>query len=293
MTSKQPIDPVLAKSLLDTQFPEWSDLPFVPVASAGTDHDLFRVGDDKLVRLPRADWTAKQVEKEQRWLPFLAPHLPLHVPVPLAKGQPTDAFARPWSVYTWLEGENAILAPLRDLEQAALQLASFLKVLQGVDASQGPPAGAHNFSRGVPLCERDELVHNAIHELGDRVDSQAVTRLWKQAVHAPVWEGPSVWIHGDIHAGNLLTLKGSLHAVIDFGGLSVGDPACDLIVAWNLLSSNSRRVFREAINVDNATWLRGKGWALSIALIALPYYYDTNPTIVANSRRVLTELLAE
>lgn len=293
MSEKKKIEPNLARALLQEQFPEWSDLSFVLVPSAGTDHDLFRLGEDKLVRLPRADWTAKQVDKEQQWLPHIVPHLPLQAPIPIAKGKPTQDFPRSWSVYSWLEGENAILSPIFDLNQAAIALADLLLAMQQIDASSGPVAGAHNFGRGVPLRERDSMVRESIAELGERVDAAAVIKVWEASLEAPTWDKPPVWVHGDIHAGNLLTQDGKLSAVIDFGGLGVGDPAVDLIVAWNLLTQESREVFRSRLDVDDATWMRGQGWALSIALIALPYYYDSNPTIVANSRRVLDEILAE
>ena len=286
-------DVTLVRRLLAAQFPQWADLPIEPVPSAGTDNALYRLGDDMAVRLPRIHWATGQVEKEQRWLPKLAPHLPLAIPVPLAMGEPGEGYPWRWSVYRWLEGENTTLEQLDDPHQAAVDLARFITALQHIDAAGGPPPGEHNSSRGVPLATRDARVRAAIAALDGMIDSGAVTAAWEAALRAPVWPGAPVWIHGDLQGGNLLAREGRLCGVIDFGCLGVGDPACDLIVAWNFLSAETRDTFRAALAVDDATWERGRGWALSVALIALPYYLNTNPVIVSASWRVIDELLAE
>jgi aminoglycoside phosphotransferase (APT) family kinase protein len=228
------------------------------------------------------------VEKEHRWLPRLAPLLPLRIPVPLAKGEPAEGYPWNWSVYPWLRGENPSDEVLADPGFLAADLAEFVIALHGIDPTDGPPA-----SRGVPLAMRDAETRAAIADLRGVIDAEAVTAAWEDALRAPAWTGPAVWIHGDLTPGNLLLEQGRLSGVIDFGALGVGEPACDLIVAWNLLSSETRDVFRSPLDVDDATWARGRGWALSIALIALPYYVDTNPGIVAVSRRVVDEVLAD
>lgn len=283
----------LVRRLLAAQFPQWADLSIEPVPSAGTDNALYRLGDSLVVRLPRIHWAAAQVDKEQRWLPRLAPHLPLAIPVPLAKGAPGAGYPWHWSVYQWFEGEDATLDRLADPGQAALQLAVFVTALQRIDPVGGPPPGAHNSSRGVPLALRDAQTRAAIAALDGALDTTAATASWEAALKAPAWGGPPLWIHGDLKPGNLLAKGRRLSAVIDFGCLGVGDPACDLQVAWSFFTTETRRVFRAALQVDEATWARGRGWALSVALIALPYYRHTNPVLAAISQSTIDQVLAE
>jgi aminoglycoside phosphotransferase (APT) family kinase protein len=287
------IDAALVRRLVDAQFPQWAGLPLEAVKSAGTDNAIYRLGGELAVRLPRIARAAGQVEKEQAWLPRLAPRLPLPVPVPVAMGVPGEGYSWRWSVCRWLPGENAVAAPVRDLDRAATELAGFIAALQAVDATGGPAPGQHNSGRGVPLAERDRMVRAALARLHGIVDVAAVTREWEAALAAPVWARPGVWLHGDIHPGNLLTVDGRISAVIDFGCLGVGDPACEMIAAWMVLTSASRRIFRTALAVDDATWARGRGWALSMAVVALPYYLDTNPTLVGLARRAIAELVAD
>lgn len=287
------IDAQLVRTLLAEQFPQWADLPVELCPSSGTDNAMYRLGEDKVVRLPRVPWTVAQLEKEQRWLPQLAPALPLVVPVPLALGKPGAGYPWPWSVYTWLDGVEATADHLSDLRQAAEDLAGFLLALRSVDATDGPVPGDHNFGRGVPLADRDANVRAALAQLTDDIDTDAAAAAWEAALRAPRWEGAPVWIHGDLQPSNLLAVRGRLSGVIDFGGLGVGDPACDLLIAWNLFFGESRAAFRAALAVDDATWARGRGWALSVALIALPYYRDTNPAIASQARHVIDEVLAD
>jgi aminoglycoside phosphotransferase (APT) family kinase protein len=286
-------DASLVGRLLATQFPRWADLPIVPVPSSGTDNALYRLGDDMVVRLPRVHSATGQVDKEQRWLPVLAPHLPLAIPTPLAKGAPGMGYPWPWSVYRWLDGENATIERIADPRQAATEVAQFVAALQRIDPTGGPPPGPYNAGRGVPLAERDARTRAAIAALDGAIDADAVTAAWDAALQAPVWRGRAVWIHGDLQFGNLLAVEGRLSAIIDFGCLGVGDPACDLLVAWDLLAAESRTLFRAALAIDDATWARGRGWALSTALIALPYYASTNPVLVARSRHKIAEVLAD
>lgn len=286
-------DGSLVTRLLAAQFPPWSRLPVEPVPSAGTDNALYRLGSRLAVRLPRIQRAAGQVEKEHLWLPRLAPQLPLAVPVPLAKGRPGEGYPWSWSVCPWLDGENATLERMADLRQAATDLAQFIAALQQIDPTGGPLAGAHNFFRGVPLALRDAPTRAAIAALRGTLDGDAATAAWEVALQAPPWHRAPVWVHGDLQAGNLLAVGGRLSAVIDFGGLGIGDPACDLIVAWNLLSADARQVFRAALGTDDDTWARGRGWALSFGLIALPYYQSSNPVLAAIARRAIAEVLAE
>ncbi len=286
-------DTALVSRLLAAQFPRWADLSIGPVRSAGTDNAIYRLGNDMVVRLPRNESRLGPLEKECRWLPTLAPLLPLAVPVPLAKGMPAEGYPWEWSVYRWLEGETATAERIADLAQAATDLAQFVAALQRVDPTRGPSPGEHNFFRGVPLAARDAATRAAIGFLRGAIDVGAVTAAWEAALRAPEWQLPPVWIHGDLSSGNLLVMEGRLSAVIDFGCLGVGDPACDLMVAWTLLSGESREAFRAALAVDDATWARGRGWALSWALIFIPYYVNTNPVGVRDARRTIAEVLAD
>ena len=285
-------DPSLVRRLLAAQFPHWADLSIEPVPSAGTDNAIYRLGDNMAVRLPRIHWATGQVDKEHQWVPRLAPLLPLAIPVPLAKGTPGEGYPWNWSVYLWLEGENAYIERIANPQEAAKQLAQFLAALQRIDPTGGPLAIDHNL-RGVPLSTRDTYTRQAIAALHGMLDADAVTTAWEAALRAPEWGHSPVWFHGDLLPGNLLVERGRLSAVIDFGGLGVGDPACDLMIAWSLFSGQSRAMFRAALQVDDATWARGRGHALSQALIFIPYYLDTNPVGVANAQRAIDEVLAD
>lgn len=285
-------DVALVRALLAAQFPQWAQLPIAAVPSSGTDNALYRLGDDMVVRLPRIHWSVGQVEKEQQWLPRLAPHLPLAIPEPLALGTPAAGYPWHWSVYRWREGETAAAAQIHDMQQAAVDLAHFLCALQRIDATGGPPPGAHNSNRGEPLAERDGSTRRAIAALHGDIDTAAATTAWEAALQAPAWPGPLVWIHGDLSATNLLVRDGRLDAVIDFGCLGVGDPAVDLMIAWEFFAPE-RTEFRSILAVDDATWARGRGWALTTALVALPYYKESNPVLVASARQRIREVLAD
>lgn len=287
-------DVSLVRRLLGAQFPRWADLPIEQVRPWGTDNALYRLGADMVARLPRISRATATLDKEIRWLPRLAPLLPLAIPTPLAVGEPADGYPFSWSVYSWLDGETATIDRIAEHRQAAIDLAQFVAALQRIDPAKGPPPGQHNSFRGVPLVMRDESTRAAIDALTGRIDADAVTAAWEAALHAPEWSGGSVWIHGDLDSRNVLVEQGRLSAVIDFGCLGVGDPACDVMVVWKLLSADTRDVFRTAVSVDESTWARGRGWALSQALMALSYYtVDTNPVLVLEAQRWMAEVLAD
>ena len=283
-------DVALVRRLLAGQFPRWAGLPIDPVESYGTDHDIYRLGDHLAVRLPRIGWATAQAHTEAKWLPRLAPQLPLALPVQLARGRPAEGYPFGWSVYEWLPGENAN-GTIGDLEQAAVDLAGFVRALRRVDTTGAHPRHPHG--RGGPLAQHDEHVRRSVAELGDRVDGDAALRSWRASLEAPAWDGPEVWVHGDLLPGNLLVVGGRLSAVIDFGGLNVGDPACDLQPAWNLFAGPSRARFRDELAVDDASWLRGRGWALFQAVVALPYYWDTNPGMARQASHAVAQVLAD
>jgi aminoglycoside phosphotransferase (APT) family kinase protein len=277
--------------LIAAQHPRWAGLDVVPVAEHGTDHCLFRLGDDLVVRMPRVAGAVGQLEKVASWLPRLAPHLPVAVPTQVALGEPGEGFPWPWSVVPWLPGRTATTYGERDVP-LALDLAAFVNALQSlpVDDAPTPPAGA----RGAPLHHVDDAVRRAVRLCGDRVDAAAVLAVWDDALGAPEHDGPGVWLHGDLMAGNLLLDDaGRLSGVIDFLSLEAGDPAPDLTAYWNLLASVPRAAFREALDHDDATWRRARGWALAPALTGIPYYWDTAPAFAQRGLRTVEVVLAD
>lgn len=285
------IDISLVRRLIAAQFPQWADLPIRPVAVAGWDNRTFHLGDRMSVRLPSAERYVLQVEKEQRWLPKLAPLLPLPIPVPLAMGRPADFYPWPWSVYGWIDGETAAADRIADLSEFAVTLAEFLVALQRIDARDGPPAGPHNFFRGGPVATYDGETRRALAALDGCIDTRTAAEVWERAL-ASTWQRSPVWVHGDIAAGNLLVKGGRLSAVIDFGSSGVGDPACDMYIAWTFLDAQSREVFRKALVVDDDTWARGRGWVLWKALITLAGHGDASP-LGAWARGVIDVVLAD
>ena len=264
------ITPALVSRLVAEQFPQWRELSVEPVAHAGWDNATFHLGRELLVRLPSADVYAAQVHKEQRWLPSLAAHLPLAVPEPLGMGAPGCGYPWAWSVYRWLEGTPASVEQAPDLAALARDLAGFLRALYAIEPRDGPLAGEHNFFRGGPLSVYDAEAREAIALLTARIDAPAATEVWDAALESS-WAGPPVWVHGDVVASNLLVRDGRLSAVIDFGSCGVGDPACDLAIAWTYFSAASRDAFRAAVGLDDATWARARGWALWKALVTLAH----------------------
>lgn len=282
------IDSALVRRLVAAQFPQWRGLPLERVVSSGADNAMFRLGPELAVRLPRVGFAADSIRREREWLPRLAPHLPLPIPVPLAHGRPAAGYPWEWSVLRWAKGVNpavgAIAAPL----QLAQDLAGFISALRTVDPADGPPA-----QRGVPLRLRDAATRAAIGRLHGAIDTATATALWEKALQLPDRAGRPVWMHGDLSPGNVLLGGRRLGSVIDFGAAGVGDPTVDLIAAWNLLPATARPVFRAGVAADDVEWERGRAWALSIALIQLPYYRTTNPALAANARHVIREVLAD
>jgi len=282
------IDVGLVGRLVAAQFPDWAGLPLERVRSGGTDNALFRLGDELYVRMPLVERAIGQVAKDLRWLPVFRPVLPLEIPEPLALGRPGEGYPWEWGVYRWLEGETA--SP-EGVEQsgAALDLAAFLRALRVVDTTGGPIGRR----RGVPLAGRDADVQAALSGLRGEVDIDAAAAIWAQTLRAPDWRREPVWLHGDLWPANMLAREGRLTAVIDFSELCIGDPATDLMFAWTMLTAESRPVLRDALAVDDDEWERGRGWALSFGLLALPYYRDTNAVIANAARRTIAEVLAD
>ncbi|MEU8355902.1 aminoglycoside phosphotransferase family protein [Nonomuraea sp. NPDC048882] len=283
------ITAALVRKLVDTQFPQWAALPLKLLDPAGSDHVIYRLGEQLSVRLPRHGGAIRQAQKEFEWLPRLAPHLPLAIPVPVGVGEPDFGYPWRWAVSRWLEGEVATVEALADSSTAAVQLAEFLTALQrfGPEYAREPHADLTT----QPLAARDRATRAAITAVSDIFDPTAMTALWNEALNAPEWDRSPVWFHGDFHTGNLLTIDGRLGAVIDFGGLGIGDPACDLMIAFTLMSPISRAAFRTTLDLDDATWTRGRGWALATGLNAYTTYAATNPRIATQTTRQITQAL--
>jgi aminoglycoside phosphotransferase (APT) family kinase protein len=282
----------LVSRLVRTQFSQWAQLPIRPVEVDGWDNATFRLGDTMSVRLPSAEHYVEAVAKEHRWLPILAPQLPLPVPQPLAMGAPGSGFPWPWSVYRWIDGTPVTTETITDLPQFAADLADFLTALYKLDPADGPPPGTHNFFRGGPLTVYDGEMREQLNALNGHIDTALAAEVWRNALTA-AWHGSPVWFHGDAQPGNLLLDHGRLSAVLDFGGCGVGDPACDTTIAWTFLSGDSSRIFRERLPLDSATWVRGRGWAIWKATKVLVAALDNDLQDAALTKGVIQKILAD
>ena len=284
------IDVDLVRRLIASQFPHWADLAIKRIEPGGWDNCSFRLGDTMVARLPSAGCYRLQVEKEQRWLPILARDLPLPIPMPRALGRPDDDYPWHWSIHAWLDGENASRAKLRDPLEFARSVAHFLTALHRIDAAKGPVPGAHNFHRGGALNHYDRQTRDLVTRLGGSIDVPKAVHLWDAALGSQ-WRRPPAWVHGDISLGNLLVRDGRLGAVIDFGCCAVGDPACDLALAWTFFEPGERAEFRSALPLDAETWARGRGWALWKTLVTI----DDAPSLADSeqARSILARILSE
>lgn len=280
------ITEALVRRLLRAQHPDLADRPLAPLAF-GWDNVLFRLGADLIVRLPRRLVAVRLIETELRWLARLAPRLPLAIPVPLRSGAPGAGYPWPWTVVPWFPGEAASDRPPADPEDAAERLGGFLAALH----TPAPPEAPENPVRGVALRDRSEVVHARIDRLADALDAGHARAVWARCVAAPEWSGPPLWLHGDLHPGNLIVDEGRVTAVVDFGDLTGGDPATDLSAAWMLFDAPNRERFRSAGGgCDDATWTRARGWALSFALALLDASAD-HPAMARVATRTLAAAL--
>jgi aminoglycoside phosphotransferase (APT) family kinase protein len=290
---KLAVDAGLVRRLVDGQFPRWAALPIRPVADDGWDNWTFRLGDRLKVRLPSADGYAEQPEKEWRWLPRLAPFLPAAVPRPAGLGQPAEGYPWHWSVQDWLEGTPVRFNRLDDPLDLARQVARFLRALQAIETLGGPPPGPHNFFRGAPLAGvYGEEARRSIDAVAGDIDAAGAHAVLDAAEAAGAALGPPAWVHGDVAPGNLLLHGGRLAAVIDFGCLAVGDPACDLVIAWAFFNGAARAVFRAEVAADAAMWARARGWALWKAALILAGG-AAPPPAEAPPRSVIAAVIAE
>ncbi|MGQ3892347.1 aminoglycoside phosphotransferase family protein [Legionella sp. CNM-4043-24] len=285
------INEFLVKNLIEKQCPRWANLTMQPVSSSGTDNALFRLGDDYIVRLPRIEWApgsiVRSINKEYEWIPKIAHLLTIPVSKPVFKGSPDDHYPWPWLIAKWYDGQNPDFENDNEYELLAKDLADFINNLHAIRLADGP------FSRrGVPLKNLDQETRTALKALQKDMDTKPLTALWDNLSDTPQWDKESVWVHGDFLPGNIITQNNRLSAVIDFTDTGIGDPACDLIVAWSLFNAQSRSVFKDHLySIDENTWQRGRGWALSIAVIMLPYYKNSNPVLATLARRMIHNVI--
>jgi aminoglycoside phosphotransferase (APT) family kinase protein len=286
------IDAALVKRLVASQFPQWSGLPVTPVATDGWDNRTYRLGDDMTVRLPTAQGYTPAIDKEDRWLPVLAPSLPVPIPVPLATGKPGEGYPFGWSVRGWLDGETASPDRIDDMASFAIAVAEFILAMERIDATGGPAAGSHSFYRGAPPAHYDDETRQCLSVLAGRLDTDRAAEVWDAALGA-TWDGPPMWFHGDIASGNLLVRNGKLVAVLDFGTSGVGDPACDLVIAWTMFGGGSRDAFRRTVGHDGGTWARARGWALWKSLLGLADDVTHQRPLDPVNTRIVDEVLAD
>ncbi|WP_405065211.1 aminoglycoside phosphotransferase family protein [Kribbella sp. NBC_01510] len=260
------IDAALVRRMIAQQFPQWADLPVTPVKIDGWDNRTYRLGTELTARLPTHETYTAAIDKEHEWLPVLAPYLPVAIPEAVAKGSPGEGYPYHWAIRRWIDGETATSENIADLDEFARSIAEFILALQSLDATGGPVAGAHSFYRGAPPEYYHDETVEALAVLKGRIDTDLAREVWDAAL-ATSWDRTPVWFHGDIASGNLLVRDGRLSAVIDFGTSGVGDPACDLVIAYTFFAGESRETFRAAVGQDRDTWARARGWALWKALI--------------------------
>jgi aminoglycoside phosphotransferase (APT) family kinase protein len=283
-----PTDAALVRSLLAEQFPDWAELPIERVSSFGTDNALYRLGGGLVVRLPRIGWATRDIEKDAKWLDQLRPLLPVELPELIATGRASAGYPWTWGVYRWLAGDLPVVGAIARPDELARDAGRFVAAVRRISLAETRPG-----SRAGPLAERDRETRRAIGEVAAQFDTAALSAAWEEALNAPRWDGPPVWTHGDLLRGNLLLREGRLAAVIDWSLLGIGDPACDALVAWSVLPGSARDRFRAAAGFDDATWARGKGWALTCGLLQIPYYAETNPELADNGRHMVREVLAD
>ena len=289
---KDVIDQRIATRLVSKQFPQWAHLDIRPVALGGWDNKTFHLGKDMTLRFPNAAAYAGQVTKEQKWLPRMASSLPLQIPKALALGEPGYGYSWHWSVYNWINGDTAAASRSIDKNTLAVDLSRFLTALYKIDITDGPKAGEHNFYRGGNLLVYENETLGALKSLKSKLDANLCRRIW-DAGAGTNWNHNHVWVHGDISPGNLIIFGGRLSAVIDFGLLSVGDPSCDLAIAWTYFDRDSRKYFREGLPIDDDAWKRGRSWALWKALILAAEIASSNPVETALSKRVINEIIED
>jgi len=288
------IDVALVTKLIASQFPQWANLPITTVAESGWDNRTFHLGNEMSVRLPSGEEYERQVEKEQKWLPKIASHLPLPISQPIAMGKPSEIYPWNWSIYKWLDGVSANQLDLseHDLVTIAVQLAQFLIAFHKFDAAGAPAPGLHNWWRAAHTSVYDADTKLLIETLKDFIDVDKAKSLWQRALNSK-WDKDPVWVHGDVASGNLLVKSNRLSAVIDFGCMGIGDPACDLTIAWTFFKGESRSIFKTKMHLDEETWERARGWAMWKALFEISQLEDKSGVLLAKQLQIINAVIAE
>lgn len=285
-TDEVSVNDATVRSLLASQFPQWSEKSLERLLDSGTDSAIYRLGDDMAIRLPRIHWAVAQIAREFDWLGRLAPDLPVDLPVALAKGEPGGGYPYPWLVYPWLEGTSLDQREQPATAHVACQVAEFVLALERIPPEGGPKPG----NRGLAMADRDQATRVGIEQLGDAIDRKRARSVWQLALDAGPWDKEPVWIHGDLLPGNILVDNDGLSGVIDWSGTGVGDPACDGMLAW-ALPPEARDVYRRTLGFDDATWARARGWVVEQTVWYIPYYEETLPEAVEDARRRLASAL--
>lgn len=279
------IDENLVKKLLSNQFPKFANLPLRLIFPQGTDNVMYQLGNDMIVRMPRIDSAANSLMKEKRWLPTLASRLPINIPNVIGVGNPDEIYPYPWIVGNFIEGKHLSNENKLDLNQAAIDLGNFVLSMQRVSTKDAPFC-----SRGKPLSTRDKDIREAIALIEDIYDIKLLTEIWEYFLQLPNWSKNPTWIHGDLHADNLLAENRKITAIVDFGMAGIGDPAVDLMVAWTLLNKEARKIFKDIVKPDQDTWERGKAWAFNF-IVAYPYYKKSNPRFAQAAKKIVDEVI--
>lgn len=278
----------LVRELLTEQFPNWSKLDLQEILPKGTDNAMFKLASDKLVRLPRTKQSATNIEKELLWLPKFSSLLPIAIPTLLGSGSANKKYPLPWVIYNWLEGKSTDKEGDIDLGQAAVNLGNFVVAMQKIDPTNGPKC-----NRGQPLNKCNKGVLESIESLKGEYDTNLLTKIWESTLETPAWSGDPVWIHGDLHSGNILVKNKKITAIVDFGLAGIGDPAADMMLAWTVLDAENREIFRSIAKPDDHTWARGRGWAFALGALGYPYYRKSNPEFAHIAKRSLDEVIAD
>ncbi|MFK7824157.1 MAG: aminoglycoside phosphotransferase family protein [Oligoflexales bacterium] len=282
------IDVTIVKHLIAKQFPQYDRQVVSALVPSGTDNKMFKLGLDKIVRLPRTSGAVASLQKEEKWLPIIGENLPTAVPIPIHAGEPTKEYPFPWLIIPFISGSTPGLSNPLDGEQAAFDLAKFIGAMQQQDTN-----GAPLCTRGQHIKNRDSAVRKSVELLGDEYDLDQLLEIWNDSVNTPRWEGPSCWIHGDLHVGNILSNGGKINAIVDFGLCGVGEPSCDFMPAWTLLKKENREKFRSLINADENCWKRARGWAFSMGVLGYPYYKNTNPIFASIAKNAMDQAIAD